>query len=944
MKKVGLIFLLCCGYTTVIAQQAYWQQQVDFTIKITLNDTEHTLTGVEQINYKNNSPDTLYFIWFHLWANAYKNDRSAFSDQLLANGNTDFYFAVDNKKGYTNRLNFIVNNETAFTEDHPVHQDIVKLILPKPLPPAQSTAITTSFHVKLPYNFSRGGHVAQQYQITQWYPKPAVYDKYGWHPMPYLDQGEFYNNFGNYDVQITLPSNYVVAATGKLQSTVEKEWLLQANSVVPAPNTTVQKGTSAENKKNKSIVVQSSNASKTIQYLQKNVHDFAWFASKSYKVLYDTLQLPNGQIIEAYAYVLPHNIELWKNSLAYIKKAVLSKSNWIGNYPYQTITVVDNPSAVEGGMEYPSITILTANDEQSLEELINHEVGHNWFQASLANNEREYPWMDEGMNSYYDVKYRNEILNIAPHKANTYWQNKFNTTELDKQILQTIINLKKDQPINTVSDSYNNINYNFIAYTKAALWLQALEQQIGAANFTKGMQTYYSLWQGKHPTPLNFKDVMENIAGTDLTNIFNLLGKKGNITKPKTKQIRLTTLFNLSKTDQYHYLAIAPAIGYNAYDKLMLGAVVHNYNLPISKFQFVAAPLFAFGTKQINGIANAAYHWLPGNNNSKLTLSVGIGKFTGNAYTDSTGFKNALGFSKIAPCIQYQFTNKNPRSRIKKTIQFKSFFINETKILFAKDAITNADIITYPTEGRYLNQLQAVIENDRILYPYFGRLQAEQGQGFARLNFTGQYYFNYAKNGGLQVRAFAGKFIYTGDKSITTKFKTDQFHLNLTGAKGNEDYTYNDYFVGRNKFEGLGSQQIANRDGFFKVRSDLLSNKIGRTDNWLAAVNFVTDIPESVNLLNVLPVKIPLKIFVDVGTYAEAWSVGSNTGKLLYDAGFQLSVLHNTVIIYVPLVYSKVYADYFKSTITEKRFLKNISFCIDVHQLKIKNFLPQLNF
>ena len=264
--------------------------------------------------------------------------------------------------------------------------------------------------------------------------------------------------------------------------------------------------------------------------------------------------------------------------------------------------------------------------------------------------------------------------------------------------------------------------------------------------------------------------------------------------------------------------------------------------------------------------------------------------------------------------------------------------------MFAKDALTNADIITYPTKGRYLNQLQAVIENDRILYPYFGRLQAEQGQGFARLNFTGQYYFNYAKNGGLQVRAFAGKFIYTGDKSITTKFKTDQFHLNLTGAKGNEDYTYNDYFVGRNKFEGLGSQQIANRDGFFKVRSDLLSNKIGRTDNWLAAVNFVTDIPESVNLLNVLPVKIPLKIFVDVGTYAEAWSVGSNTGKLLYDAGFQLSVLHNTVIIYVPLVYSKVYADYFKSTITEKRFLKNISFCIDVHQLKIKNFLPQLNF
>ena len=165
------------------------------------------------------------FIWFHLWPNAYKNDKTAFSDQLLENGSTKFYFSDKDQKGYINKLDFKVNNLTAKVEDHPQHIDIVKIILPTPLPSGQKINITTPFHVKLPYNFSRGGHDGQSYQATQWYPKPAVYDKKGWHPMPYLDQGEFYSEFGSFDVSITVPKNYVVAATGDLQNAEEKEWL-----------------------------------------------------------------------------------------------------------------------------------------------------------------------------------------------------------------------------------------------------------------------------------------------------------------------------------------------------------------------------------------------------------------------------------------------------------------------------------------------------------------------------------------------------------------------------------------------------------------------------------------------------------------------------------------------------------------------------------------------
>jgi hypothetical protein len=134
------------------------------------------------------------------------------------------------------------------------------------------------------------------------------------------------------------------------------------------------------------------------------------------------------------------------------------------------------------------------------------------------------------------------------------------------------------------------------------------------------------------------------------------------------------------------------------------------------------------------------------------------------------------------------------------------------------------------------------------------------------------------------------------------------------------------------------------RDGGFKVRTDLLSNKIGKTDNWLVAMNFNSTIPNKINPLSVLPFKLPLKVFADIGTYAEAWESDAGTARFLFDAGLQLSLFKNTLNIYMPLLYSKVYDDYFKSTITEKRFLKNISFSIDIQQQSFKKLFPQLLF
>ncbi len=944
-RSIVFIILFYCQLPTANCQLfTYWQQQVNYKIDVTLNDADNTLDGFVKMDYYNNSPDTLHFIWIHLWPNAFKNDKTAFTDQTLENGSTQFYFSNADKRGYINRLDFKVNGEVAKTEDHPQHQDIIKLILPAPLAPKSNAKIETPFHVKLPHNFSRGGHIDQAYHITQWYPKPAVYDRKGWHPMPYLDQGEFYAEFGNYEVQITLPDNYVVAATGDLQNETEIQWLKNKKPVsreLKPTKKNLQKKWAEENE------IPSSQKTKTIQYKQNNVIDFAWFADKTYSFKTDTLQLPSGKIITANVFYYREDLDLWRNSIAMIKRAILTKSKWLGEYPYNVVSVVDGGNG--GGMEYPTITILDAGgSEKALDFVINHEVGHNWFQAILATNERKHPWMDEGMNTFYDNRYSlqqygNTNLDIIQTKF--AFINKRLPDDIQHTLLQTVTGIKKDQPIETPSEKFNIFNYNMIAYVKTGDWMKLLEDELGAAVFDKAMQAYFQRWQFKHPYPEDFKNIMEEVSGKNLDATFALLNKKGDLKKSTLKKdIRFASFFSLKQTDKHNYIFASPAIGYNFYDKLMLGVLIHNYTLPLNKFQFVVAPLYATKSKQLNGIGRLSYSLYPGNNGQKFELALAGATFSGDNFTDSTGTTNSQRFSKIVPSLKFVFANKNARSSITKFIQWKTFLINEQGLLFTRDTINQVDVITYPTESRYVNQLQFVIENNRVLYPYRGALQIEQGDGFARLAFTGNYYFNYAKSGGMNVRVFAGKFFYLGDKTFLKQFETDRYHLNMTGPKGYEDYTYSNYFVGRNEFDKFSSQQIMLRDGGFKVRTDFLSNKIGKTDDWLAAANFTSTIPNSINPFAVLPFKLPIKVFVDIGTYAEAWKKNAATGRFVYDAGLQLSLFNNIVNIYVPLFYSKVYKDYFKSTIPDKRFLKNIAFSIDLQNISLKKLQPQIPF
>lgn len=937
MQKRLLILLtiFCCQFS---AYAQYWQQQVSYVIDVSLNDKEKTLDGFEKITYVNNSPDTLAYIWFHLWPNAYKNDRTALSEQLLQNDDTRFYFSGKEQRGYINRLDFKVNGATAKTEDHPQHIDITKLLLPTPLLPGQQVTITTPFHVKLPYNYSRGGYDKQSFQVTQWYPKPAVYDAQGWHPMPYLDQGEFYSEFGNYDVRITVPSTYVVAATGVLQTETEKQWLKsrqlhevkEARKPQPAKTSGSKPPAPKKGLVQKSAITQSPVETKTLQYIQDKVHDFAWFANKDFIVNSDTCQLASGKVIDVFTFFTPKEQKTWKNSVQFVKDAVRFYSTEVGEYPYYTVSAVQGPESFGGGMEYPTITVISPmTSPTQLDLIIAHEVGHNWFYGILASNERRHPWMDEGLNSFYEQKYEE-----------MKYGKQYNEEEI---LLQTLITKREDQPIETTAEAFTQDNYGLVAYYKAAQWVKLLEQKLGREKFRSLMQQYYRQWQFKHPRPQDFKNIFYPELDGAGDKIFKLLNETGPLPGPKQLGFKVLTPLKPSTVNSYikapskDALILSPALGFNSYDKLMIGGLFTNYKFPPSPLQFVAVPLYATGSKQLNGIGRVSYSLYPAKGLGKMELFVNGATFSNHRFTDDQNQKHLFRFTKLVPGAEITFKEKDPHSTTRKFLQWKSFFIDEEPFRISFDStFTGSDtlvrqVVKKKSLSFSVHQLKLGWQNHRVLYPYSAEFTAQGSKNFLRLTFEGSYFFNYAK-GGLDVRFFAGKFFYNENKRYAYGYYIDRFALNMSGPNGEEDYTYSNYFVGRNKFEGLASQQLMIRDGGFKVRTDLLANKVGKTGNWLVAANFNSTVPDNINLLSVLPVKIPLRLFADIGTYAEAWDREADTDRFLFDAGLHIPLFNEAINLYFPIVYSSPFQDYVKSTHLKNRFFKTMTFSIDFNK------------
>ena len=511
--------------------QAYWQQEVNYKISVKLDDKNHIIRGNEEFEYVNNSPSTLDKIYIHLWANAYKNENTALAKQLYKNGETELKFGADSIKGYIDSLNFQSNGQQLKWELDAEHIDIALIYLPQPLKSGEKILISTPFKVKIPSgSISRLGHIGQSYQITQWYPKPAVYDKNGWNQMPYLNQGEFYSEYGSYDVSITLPKNYVVGATGDLQTSSEQDFLKEK---VKETEKNIAKY-SSENKEQMAFP-QSDTEFKTIRFTQSKVHDFAWFADKRYLVLKGEVKLPHSErYVTSWAMFTPQNASLWQRAIEYINDGTYYYSLWNGDYPYNQVTAVDGTISAGGGMEYPNVTVIgSTGNARSLETVIVHEVGHNWFYGILGSNERVHGWMDEGMNTLNEVRY---MQTKYPNNAFTSEQIAGRFIHMDNldyraqgdYLYKVLAHFSTDQPIETHSAEFTPTNYGLIMYQKTGLIFYYLKDYLGDEIFNKCMQAYFDEWKFKHPQPNDMRKSMESTSGKNLTWLFDDLIKTTN--------------------------------------------------------------------------------------------------------------------------------------------------------------------------------------------------------------------------------------------------------------------------------------------------------------------------------------------------------------------------------------------------------------------------------
>lgn len=995
MKHIAMALGMVCLSNLAIAQtKGTWQQEVNYTLKVTLDDQSHMLRGSEEFVYTNNSPNTLEFIYIHLWPNAYKNKHTALARQLMMSGK-DYLFRNDPEyQGYIDSLNFEVGGVSAQLTYDAKHIDIAKLTLPKPLAPGEKVVVKTPFRVKLPSGqVSRMGHIDQSYQITQWYPKPAVYDEAGWHPMPYLNQGEFYSEYGTFDVSITLPENYTVGATGDLQTEreIKRLNLLAEYNGLSSRNPDMDWSNIDKHYENS----ESSRVMKTLRYTQSRVHDFAWFADKSFRVLKGEVILPqSGRVVTTWAMYTENSADFWKpHSLEYLHDGILKYSQWNGDYPYNQVTAVDGTISAGGGMEYPNVTVIgNVSTKEELEVVIVHEVGHNWFYGILGSNERDFGWMDEGLNTLNEMRFVAEkypentrLSDMAGGFAKKLGFVGLSHKDEGDVLYRCMASFGVDQPMHTHSADFSQANYGGVMYQKTGLVFHYLKAYLGDSLFDLCMHTYFDRWKFRHPQPEDFRAVMEEVSKQNLGWLFDdlietrkvadfkLVGvkKKGSGMDVKVKNmgpvdgpvgvqsirngkvyesvwvspeelkkaggvVKLSTLADTVMVDadrnipevnrnnnlwtkggrefkwkfgtgndlpneRNHYWL--PAVGWNQYDRMMLGLVLHNTSLPAPKLRYTLVPMYSFGRKNLSGLGDISYNPLGGKRYKSLRIGVSAMTFQyDETQTDGIFANNPRhpSFSVIKPYAIMELGNPNRRKGF-------SNFIEVTGLLDWQETLT----ATFPW-----SEQSGLLTVSGVRLNYFGTKRGpvsvfEYKSSFesvsqvsdfvnsvtGRVQLEAKYKWNYIaekkKARNIELRGYWGKVGMLSDgRTPDRRAHTENMFLMLSGASGQQDVFYDEYFRGRNSAPTYANNSWMGQYDFTTNGQQRMNNMGGMgtatfmgSRSSLAAVNFSMSLP-----------KVPgfIRVFADYAsmpavTVSSPTSANSLAGpSQFFDAGLMI--------------------------------------------------------
>ncbi|HKJ32793.1 MAG TPA: M1 family metallopeptidase [Balneolales bacterium] len=489
----------------------YWQNRADYDISCRLDPENDLLSGKVKITYMNNSPADLKYVWLQLDQNTFKKDsRGAYVTPV---GGNRFGKGGIKDGGYKlNSVNIRLGGKS-YEADYLVSDTRMQIKLPKKLKAkGGKLQISIDYSFKIPqYGIDRMGRQQTKngeiFEIAQWYPRMCVYDDIqGWNTLPYLGQGEFYLEYGDFDYYITVPWNMIVVGSGKLQNpkkVLTKTQMDRLSEARKSDTTLFIRKPEEVNEPNTRPVQK---GELTWHFKMKQARDIAWAASKAFIWDASRINLPNGKKALAMS-VYPEESagrDGWGRSTEYVKHTIEINSQMWHEYTYP---VAVNVAGNVGGMEYPGIVFCSWTAKKGgLWGVTTHEFGHNWFPMVVGSNERKYAWMDEGFNTFINI-YSTKLFNKGEYQPRRYQA---------RGIVPYMMSSNED-PVLTYPDVIQSYNLGNIAYYKPALGLYMLREYVlGHERFDYAFRTYTDRWAFKHPTPKDFFRSMNDASGENL--------------------------------------------------------------------------------------------------------------------------------------------------------------------------------------------------------------------------------------------------------------------------------------------------------------------------------------------------------------------------------------------------------------------------------------------
>ncbi|TNE72310.1 M1 family peptidase [bacterium] len=481
MKSL-LTFAFVCINMVAFAQPSahYWQQRVSYDMDINMLEDKNQYEGKQRLTYFNNSPDTLYKVYYHLYFNAFQPNSmmDKRSREILdpdGRVRDRIYHLSDEEIGFQ-KVNSLTQNGKL--TEFKIEETTLEVTLAEPILPGAETVFEMDFHAQVPLQIRRSGRdnaEGVRFSMTQWYPKMAEYDENGWHTSPYIGR-EFYAPYGEFNVKITIDSSYTIGGTGVLQNPTEI-----GHGYAPQSDV---------NTNGKSRL--------TWHFYAHNVHDFAWAADPEFQ--HYSVKGPNNIDVHV---IFQHTAPQanWLKLGEYTAKAIQYMNENFGVYPYEQFTVIQGG---DGGMEYPMTTLITGH--RSLGSLVGvtaHELAHMWYYGVLGFNESYYSWMDEGFTEYSSSEVMAALFNQKgdPH-ARTYGSYLF------------LKYRQMEEPLTTHSDQYEtNTAYSTAAYTYGHIFLNQLSYIVGQDVMRKSLLRFFNEWKFKHPDGEDLIHIVEKESG-----------------------------------------------------------------------------------------------------------------------------------------------------------------------------------------------------------------------------------------------------------------------------------------------------------------------------------------------------------------------------------------------------------------------------------------------